>query len=136
MQPNEALAREIVDARAYGRCEGCRCCPGRTFQHRRKRSQGGLWLPSNGVRLCGSGTTGCHGDVDTYFPAIGRLLGLGLGRGDDERQTPAYLHSVAGSGWWLLNDDGTLTYVDVDEITPEQLTAAEWWDKDRPHVKT
>ncbi len=62
---NERECRRIVRLRSEGDCEvrikGF--CLGRAtnFQHRKNRSQGGLWLPSNGLDVCGSGTTGCHG---------------------------------------------------------------------------
>lgn len=55
--------KALVTARCGGRCERCGGI-GRSFHHRKKVSQGGEWCPSNIVRLCGSGTTGCHGWVE------------------------------------------------------------------------
>lgn len=57
-----ATRRLILD-RDEGRCAWC----GRPWgdalniHHRMLRSQGGLGVPENGIALCGSGTTGCHG---------------------------------------------------------------------------
>lgn len=53
----------MVIARAGGRCERCDGI-GITMHHRKKRSQGGDWIPSNIVALCGDGTRGCHGWVE------------------------------------------------------------------------
>lgn len=54
------------------RDEGCVICgnPGTNIHHRHPRGMGGskaAWInrPSNGILLCGSGTTGCHGHVET-----------------------------------------------------------------------
>jgi hypothetical protein len=64
---NTATARRITRDRSGGDCElridGV--CLGRAtnFQHRRNRSQQGPWAPSNGIDVCGSGTTGCHGYI-------------------------------------------------------------------------
>jgi hypothetical protein len=33
------------------------------MHHRRFRSQGGPWTPSNILHLCGDGTRGCHGRI-------------------------------------------------------------------------
>lgn len=65
-----AKACEIVDARADGRCERCgRAALVANHHHRLLRSRGGRDLPSNLVRLCGSGTTGCHGWVHANVAA-------------------------------------------------------------------
>jgi len=130
---SEAAGREAVRERSFGRCEGCPCHRGESFQHRVKKGQGGLWSPSNGIRLCGSGTTGCHGDVE-HNPEIAYLLGLGCKSTDDASAVPAYLHTPYGTGWWLLNHDGSITYVDIEQLTLEQLDAAVWWDRTRRHA--
>jgi hypothetical protein len=57
--------RRLILDRDMGRCAWC----GRPFgdalniHHRVLRSQGGIGSPANGISLCGSGTTGCHGDA-------------------------------------------------------------------------
>jgi hypothetical protein len=61
----EKAAKRITRTRSAGWCEvrlpGI--CLGRAsnWHHRKNRSQGGLWLASNGLHVCGTGTTGCHG---------------------------------------------------------------------------
>ena len=61
---DERVAREVVGRRDGGVCVKCRRVHpigGVSWDHRKNRSQGGLWLPSHGQLLCGTGTTGCHG---------------------------------------------------------------------------
>lgn len=69
-------AREVVLTRAQGCCERCSAVlrgePGVGFSvhHRRPRGMGGsrrhnVTSPVNLVALCGSGTTGCHGAVES-----------------------------------------------------------------------
>jgi len=71
------LAR-VVDQGFYGavveRDQGaCRICGGKygrswmSVHHLVGRGQGGDDVPANGVLLCGSGTTGCHGKVEGYM---------------------------------------------------------------------
>lgn len=37
-----------------------------SLQHRKPRGQGGTNDPSNLLSVCGSGTTGCHGHMESY----------------------------------------------------------------------
>ena len=63
------LTRELVRLRFHGRC--CRCGhDGATIQHRIPRALGGtsrpeINFPSNLLWVCGSGTTGCHGHMES-----------------------------------------------------------------------
>jgi hypothetical protein len=61
----EAAARKAVAERSGGDCETriFGICLGRAtnWHHRQNRSQQGKWDPRNGLHVCGSGTTGCHG---------------------------------------------------------------------------
>jgi hypothetical protein len=58
-------SRRLILLRDQGRCAWC----GRPWgdalniHHRVLRSQGGTGSPENGISLCGSGTTGCHGEA-------------------------------------------------------------------------
>lgn len=63
---NEKECRRIVLERSGGACE--RCCRGRqvTMHHRKKRGQGGPWSPENIVAVCGHGTAGCHGWIESH----------------------------------------------------------------------
>lgn len=61
----ERIARALVSARAGGLCEVqlpdvCFGLAG-NFHHRQNKSQRGVWSASNGLAVCGSGSTGCHG---------------------------------------------------------------------------
>lgn len=61
----ERVARALVTARACGLCEVqlpgvCFGLAG-NFHHRQNKSQRGVWSASNGLAVCGSGSTGCHG---------------------------------------------------------------------------
>jgi hypothetical protein len=55
--------------------------------HRKLRSQGDMGTLDNGVSLCGSGTTGCHGWVHAH-PAAAYRLGLLVHSWDDPAQVP------------------------------------------------
>lgn len=111
----------IVLERAAGRCEMCGD-PGTNTHHRAGRGMGGskdprLGLPSNLLRLSGSGSTGCHGWV-TNHPAAAYDLGLLVRRGQDPAKVPVHLFipDVFGwppAGWVLLTNDGR--YVPVEE---------------------
>lgn len=63
--------RQLIIERAGYCCERCgRYAEGGSIHHRRPRKMGGSRNPVtnsavNGVLLCGSGTTGCHGDVES-----------------------------------------------------------------------
>lgn len=66
------------------------------------RSQGGTWAPSNGLHLCGSGTTGCHGWI-TDHPLLAVQHGLAV----RSWQTPADVPvRLAAHGLVLLDDKG------------------------------
>jgi hypothetical protein len=102
----ERQARAIIAERCGGRCERCGH-PGYTVHHRRKRSQGGRWDPSNLLALHGSGTTGCHGWVEAN-PKAAHLLGFWLRHGQTSQETPVWLWGR----WVLLDDVGGLLEVE------------------------
>lgn len=62
---------EQLRALKLGPCRICRDAPepwyghGITLHHLVSKSLGGDDVPNNLVPLCGSGTTGCHGDVES-----------------------------------------------------------------------
>lgn len=101
-------AAELVKARAGGRCERCgaRDSPYWSLHHRKPRGMGGskdprIHSPANLLYLCGSGTTGCHGWVESHR-AEARDLGLLLYRNDEPVHIPVQLFS----GTHRLLDDG------------------------------
>lgn len=100
---DESRCRDIVSERCGGRCERCGA-PQYTCHHRWKKGQGGPWVPSNIVALCGSGTTGCHGWVEAN-PAAANRMGLWLrsGQHDTENQ-----RLWLWRRWVVFHDDGTV----------------------------
>ena len=121
MPPGEARARELVAARAGGRCEICRGPAPRTFSHRKPTSLGGLWAPSNGLRACGSGTTGCHGWIEAN-PVWAEFAGFRVRSVGDPAVEPVWVWPVlAWPGWVTLDDDGGYVYDDVQSPKPVHL---------------
>jgi hypothetical protein len=100
--PAEAKARAVVAARSGGLCERCGRAPATNWHHRQGRSAGGVWSPENGLHLCGSGTTGCHGEV-TVNPRISYERGWSVRSTADPAAEPVWL---AGRGWHYLDADG------------------------------
>lgn len=102
-----------VMIRAGFRCERCGTSIQSTpmsIHHRRPRAMGGTHrletnYPSNLMALCGSGTSGCHGYLESH-----RTEAIDEGFIVPQYETP---NNVAVktyiNGWVLLNDDGTLT---------------------------
>lgn len=65
----DAQRRALVATRDGGRCVRC-AAPATQIHHRRSRGRGGssdpaINSPANLLTLCGSGTTGCHGWVES-----------------------------------------------------------------------
>jgi hypothetical protein len=59
----------LIDQAKRGRCRGCGADPRRTTNHHLvSRSLGGDDVIDNIVPLCGSGTVGCHGAIETHPP--------------------------------------------------------------------
>lgn len=113
---SEAVGRERTDARCGGRCEGCGRPGCQNFAHRIARSGGGLWLPSNGLRLCGSGSTGCHGWA-THNPDAAEGCGWRILSGEHPLDVPAWIRSPFLVGWHLLDDHGCFTPLwDRDDV--------------------
>ena len=113
--------REVIYQRA-GRC--CERCPksaeGGSIHHRRPRGMGGTKDPAagggpNGVLLCGSGTTGCHGEVESnrvQAIADGWLVPQGV-----DPATVPIRHRTLGRVW--LDDDGMYLHQNpTDRSTP------------------
>lgn len=107
---NEATARLLVRSRSAGMCELCAVNPATNWSHRKSRAHAGLWAPSNGLDLCGSGTTGCHGWL-THEPLLAAAGGWQLLR--DPRppaEVPVWLDGrLCGPGWWLIDDVACFT---------------------------
>lgn len=102
--------------RAFSACESCgrgldRSQRGRQWSahHRKPRGMGGsgdarLGEPSNGLILCGTGTTGCHGKFESKR-ARAIELGVIIDGDHNPADVPVWLYQF---GMVLLRDDGTL----------------------------
>lgn len=110
--PDKTVVEAVLE-RAQYRCESCGVMVGErrgvdySIHHRRPRGMGGTrWfgsnLPSNLLVLCGSGTTGCHGLVETS-----RFAALAKGYLIRGRQDPAAVKVQVGGSWIYLGNDCT-----------------------------
>lgn len=132
---NEKKTRPIVYARSGGDCElrldGC-LGRGHSIHHRRKRSQGGPWSPSNSIHTCGDGSRGCHGvitDTRTEYYDKGWLVHSWT----DWAPTPVLLHTSKGHTYVLLDDEGGFRLVEwPDELDehPDDLPSLRTLDVD------
>ena len=102
--------RQMILDRSAGRCEMCggnlHVLAG-SVHHRRPRRMGGdrrpeTSLASNGLAICGSGTTDCHGRIEGSGRAQALEDGLILREGQRPGEVPVKLHV----GWVILTDDG------------------------------
>lgn len=115
-----AATVQAIQWRDDFRCVGCGAASPLNCQHRLARGMGGTSsdlksTPANGILLCGSGTTGCHGWVE-HHPAPASALGWRLWQGEDPSLKPYWDRSY---GWRLPDPYGQATYVDPDEdMTP------------------
>lgn len=101
----EREARRIVAERSGGVCEMCGAARATNWHHRKNASQGGLWCPSNGLHLCGSGSTGDHGWVTEHPTQAHDDGGWVVWSHEDPAAVPVL---VAGRGWVLLGADGSV----------------------------
>lgn len=90
----ELHVRELVIMRFGGRCARCGDF-GASVQHRKPRRLGGTSDPainyaSNLIWVCGSGTTGCHGHMESYR-AEAYECGWLLHQNADPTQVPVVL---------------------------------------------
>lgn len=100
---SEQRGRDAVHERSLLTCEACGRKRAESIHHRRKRSHGGLWAPANLLDVCGSGTTGCHGRIESE-PILSAVLGLHIADDSDPSTVPVWLDRVTwvGPAWWLL----------------------------------
>jgi hypothetical protein len=102
--------QQVVIARAGGNCERCGepAFGGFSIHHRSPRRMGGtsnvtVNLPSNLLLLCGTGITGCHGEVESQ-----RAQSLRAGWLVPSGANPAeYAVLVSPGRFVYLTDDGT-----------------------------
>lgn len=81
-----------------------------SLQHRTKRSAGVDNRPCNLILLCGSGTTMCHGWVESHPTEAEHEGGWSVSRYADPASTPVLIRSLVGERWKYLTDK--FTYAD------------------------
>ncbi len=116
----------LVRATVYERdAQSCVWCGRRIYdewaslQHRRSRSMGGSRqadtnLPANLLLVDGTGTTGCHGRIESA-PELARHYGYRINQTDDPTTVPVW---IARLGWVLLDNFGG--YVEVPDPDPSK----------------
>lgn len=126
------LAAGVTDAvleRDQHSCVRCGCNLHGTrgidwsIHHRRRRGMGGdprpdTDLPANLVAVCGSGTTGCHGWIESNRDAA-RALGL-LVRAD---RMPCLVPVVTWYGWVRLDNVGGFEVIHYEDVTTRSEVA-------------
>lgn len=123
--------RGLLASRCSGRCEARspQCvAPGgmleagrMSVQHRRAQGAGGTSLDtvhqlSNLLFVCGDGTTGCHGWLETQRRAEAEASGLWIRHAVDSNgdPVPAELYPVRiGGGHWRALDPVAAVYVEL-----------------------
>ena len=112
--------RFAVYRRAGYRCERClEQTPTINIHHRLPRQMGGtlsdsIHLPANLIVLCGSGTSGCHGWVESNRDQA-RKLGFLLFRIDNAEEIPFIDNDKKG---WILSNSATKTQFDINWSSP------------------
>lgn len=109
----EQRVRDHVMAINLGYCCLCRR-QASNFGHRLPEGQGGPYIVPNGLPVCGSGTTGCHGASESRRAlsySCGWLIrdaGPADGRSARIAAVPALIRTQLGAGWHLLDfiEDG------------------------------
>lgn len=98
-----AAARRLIAGRDADRCARCGrpLRQGANAHHRKLRSRGGRGTPANGVLLCGSGTTGCHGWAHGNVKDATEA-GLIVASWDD----PAEVPMLTWRGWMTVDENG------------------------------
>jgi 5-methylcytosine-specific restriction enzyme A len=115
--PSRSVRAEVVDR--FGGC--CVRCGrrGATVQHRRPRQAGGSRDPqtnsaANLLWVCGDGTRGCHGHMESYRAEAYRMGWL-----VPAHATPAAVPVRLWDGSWVrLDDDGGWCFIE-DPGTPD-----------------
>jgi len=112
---SKGVSKEVraqVLSRASYKCERCGIPLSQGFyyslHHRTPRGMGGtkaerLNLPSNLVAICGSGTTGCHGFIESNR-VMADDEGWLVSRYEESAEIPLFIYGV---GWRYLTDEGT-----------------------------
>lgn len=114
--------RFTVLARGQYKCERCRkdfLRLGVSIHHRRPRMMGGskdeeLHKAANLIALCGSGTTGCHGWVESNREQA-RTFGFLIQRVQSAEEVP---FKDLNGDWWVIDNNGQKTQLDLSRKVP------------------
>jgi len=91
----------VCEVRVAGWCQG----QAREWQHRLPKGRGGLWVPSNGLAVCGHGNTdGCHGFIHQH-PTLSVEKGWTLPTGANPALEPVELWMWGSMLTFALLDD-------------------------------
>jgi hypothetical protein len=98
--------RRKINERDDERCTRCGrpVGPSANIHHRKLRSRGGMGNAANGILLCGTGTTGCHGWAHANVTQATEE-GLIVSRWAD----PVIIPILTWRGWIRVDDDGGWT---------------------------
>lgn len=134
-QGNKALgvAVALASARSHGMCEGCGAFTGGKLDphHRQARGMGGVYRAAetvaNNVRNLLMLCRPCHDKTEadsTWRECLG--LGWRIPKWvEDPWEVPAYIHTVNGTGWWILTGDGGYQWSPRDKSLSYQLMPIE-----------
>lgn len=113
--------RWTVFARGFYKCERCHqdLLGGSSVHHRRPRMMGGsknemLHKPANLILLCGSGTSGCHGWVESHRMEA-RTFGFLIHKVESAEEIP--FKDVYGN-WWHIDNEGQKRQLDTFRDIP------------------
>lgn len=112
----EEQGKQLVKKRAAGLCEGCGEVDGQSWSHRIPKGVGGSWSASNGLWLCGTGTTGCHGRLEAARRAH-RPLGWDVPRRADTTTAEAVIWHRGVRVRALLDNLGGLLVLEQAPLT-------------------
>jgi hypothetical protein len=115
--------RHDVIARDGSICQWCgKHCDTSTgwysLQHRRARGLGGTSRPTantaaNLVLVHGTGTTGCHGEIESQ-PALAAARGFRIRQDDDPSFVPIRCwNPIWGLSWHVLDDNGGKPFMTI-----------------------
>ena len=91
------------------------------MHHRKKRGQGGLWEPQNVVAVCGDGTRGCHGWIESH-PDRASAIGFHVRPWFDPAEVPILYRLTY---WALLTPEGVVDY-DLPERIYNEGCGVHW----------
>ena len=111
----------LIRARSDDLCEVC----GRRAESTHHRKRGGMGgskdpaahSPANLLRVCGDGTRGCHGMIESN-----RTVSYVNGRLVRQRDSPADVPVGLRHGWVLLTEDGRHVPAGTDATTQTEET--------------